>query len=237
MKRALIPFCALLSALLACSLPQFNLFSKVIKHDPPTLQIDNQFFADKDCFNSSDCLPENLKKLDPPIGMLLEPSSMLGGLTPKMPIAIATTMAYEPIADFKYVYLNQCLRTQYIRYVVSDSDTLVLVDSIDGLAALFAPIDTPEEALSYAIAATGYSAIYDLHEFPRPKLYVDSVEETFVTATEEGYSVHLFDAYLCGCGPHIAKSVEVEVSRDGQIKTSEPINAFSDPKMDELCID
>jgi hypothetical protein len=71
----------------------------------------------------------------------------------------------------------------------------------------------------------------------RPTLYTNPVEETHVREIDSGYLVHLFDTYLCGCGPHIARSVDVTVFNDGTITFSEPQDAFSDPEYDGLCID
>ena len=126
---------------------------------------------------------------------------------------------------------------QYIRYLVLFEGQIQLVDSVDGLASLFAPIDSAEEALSYAVATSGLSALYDINETPDLKLYTTPVEETFVKETGDGYLVHLFHTYLCGCGPHIVRSMDVTVSKDGTITISEPVEAFSDPQYDGLCVD
>lgn len=236
MKRPLYALCLILIAVLGCWLPQFNLFNKVDDGNDYDLKMDNSYFAGLGCFESPGCLPEELKNLEDPIGIINEPGDMLGGLTPAVPLAVTLTVRHDDVT-IPAVYVKRCLSKGYVRYLVVVDGEMRLIDSIEGLAAQFAPIDSEEEALSYAIAATGFSAVNDLQKSPKPKLYSDTVEETFVKSTDSGYIVHLFDAYLCGCGPHIIPSIDVTVQKDGSIELSEPVDAFSDPKLDGMCID
>ena len=111
------------------------------------------------------------------------------------------------------------------------------LDNTDELAKLFAPIETPEEALSYAIATTGLSAVYDT-DLPRSyRFLVDKIEDTHVAQTSTGYEVFLYDDYLCGCGPHTVSLVKVQVTTEGKVSLMEPVPVFQDPKNDDLCID
>jgi hypothetical protein len=135
------------------------------------------------------------------------------------------------------MYIKPCLSTRHVRYVAEVGGELQLLDSVESMAAVYAPIESAEEALSYALATTGYSAVYDLESTPNLKLLVDPLEETYVAETPEGYTVHLFDTFLCGCGPHIIRSVEVQVSQDGKLTQSQPVDAFRDPAIDDLCVD
>ncbi len=210
---------------------------KVIQHPAPALKMDNSYFSDLGCFTDPTCLPPNLQNIENPIDNISEPGDILGGLNPGFPLAVSTTHGFTPEDEIPSVYVSRCMVKQYVRYLVSVDGEIRLVDSVEGLAALYAPIDSPNEALSFAIASTGYSAAYDLHENRELKFYVDSPEETFVRDVNGGYLVHLFNTYLCGCGPHIISSVDVTVKTDGSIKLSDPVEVFSDPKLDGLCID
>ena len=236
MKRSLYALCLILFAVLGCRLPQINLFNKVVRGNEYDLKMDNSYFAGLGCFESTDCLPEELKALEAPIGIISEPGDMLGGLTPTVPLAAAMTVRHDDVT-IPAVYVKRCLSKAYIRYLIAVDGEMRLIDSLEGLAAQFAPIDSEEEALSYAIAATGFSAVNDLHKSPKPKLYAETVEETYVKPVDGGYVVHLFNTYLCGCGPHIARSVNVTVHMDGSIELSEFEEAFSDPELDGMCID
>ena len=236
MKRSLYALCLILFAILGCRLPRFNLFNRVIKGNEYDLKIDNSYFAGLGCFESNDCLPEEFMDLKDPIGYITEPDELLGGLMPAVPLAVAVSVRHDDIS-IPAVYVKRCLSKAYIRYLIVVDEEMRLIDSLEGLAAQFAPIDSEEEALSYAIASTGFSAVNDLHEFPKPKLYADTVEETYVKSVDGGYIVHLFNTYLCGCGPHIARSVNVTVHMDGSLELSEFEEAFSDPQFDGICVD
>jgi len=237
MKRILIQFCVLLLALTSCSFPQFKRTPEIIEHDPPVLSVDDSYFVSTKCYNNLSCLPDGLISTDPQYDHLGKAPDLLGGLTPSFPLAVLNSNWYQPIPDVQFMYVKPCLSTRHVRYVARVEGELVLLDSVESMAGVYAPIESAEEALSYALATTGYSAVYDLENTPNLKLLVEPLEETFVAETPEGYTVHLFDTFLCGCGPHIIQSIEVQVSRDGKITQNPPVDAYRDPAMDDLCVD
>jgi len=236
MRRPLYAFFLILFLVLGCRLPELNLFKKVVRGDEFDLKMDNSYFAGLGCFESLDCLPQEFKELKDPIGYINKPDDLLGGLTPATILAVAGSALHDDIV-IPAVYVKRCLSKVYIRYLIVEDGKMRLIDSLEGLAKQFAPIDSKEEAFSYAMAATGFSAVNDLHRFPQPKFYAETIEETFVKPVDNGYIVHLFNTYLCGCGPHIIPSVDVTVHTDGSIEVSEPVDAFSEPKLDGMCID
>ena len=237
MKRSLLVCILVLLSLSSCRLPQIGSSKKIVEHTPPELAVDNSYFAGLGCFESPGCLPAELQQLDPPIGYIMRPPDLLGALNPALPLARASTVLHYGEGEIEAVYVNQCLSDQYIRYLVRVGDEIQLIDTVDGMAALFAPIESPDEALSYAIATTGLSALYDIEKIAKIKLYTTPVEETFVQEVDNGYLVHLFHTYMCGCGPHIIRSVDVTLNTDGAVSTAEPVDAFSDPQYDGLCVD
>lgn len=237
MKRILVQFCVLLIALTSCSFPQFKRKPDIIQHDPPILSVDDTYFVSTNCYNDLNCLPVGLISTDPQYDYLGKAPALLGGLTPPIPLAVLTSNWYQPIPDVQFMYVKPCLSTKHVRYVVQVEGELILLDSIESMAAVYSPIESADEALSYALATTGYSAVYDLESTPNLKVLVDSLEETYVAETSDGYTVHLFDTFLCGCGPHVIQSVEVQVSREGVVSQSQPVGAFRDPAIDDLCVD
>jgi hypothetical protein len=237
MKRSIYGFCLIFFIMISCQFPQPNLFKEINRENDYGLKMDNSYFEGLGCFESIDCLPEEIKNLEHPVSYIIKPANNLGGLTPVIPLAVAKTISRDPEDMIQSVYVERCSAKSYARYLVLFEGKIHLIDSIEGLAAQFAPIESQEEALSYAIAATGFSAIKDLRKSPKPKFYSDKIDETYVRAKGEGYIVHLFDDYLCGCGPHIAQSVDITVQKDGTIQLSAPVDAFSDPQYDGLCID
>lgn len=237
MKRISWVLLPILVILTGCSILQGSNSNKVIQHPAPEIRMDHSYFENLGCFNDPACLPENLQNLEHPIDYITKPGDLLGGLDPSLPLAVASTNGFNAEDELPSVYVNSCMFQQYIRYLVLVDGEMRLIDSAKGLAAVYAPIESENEALSYAIAATGLSAVYDLHESPNLKWYSNTVEETYVSQTDEGYLVHLFDTFLCGCGPHVVRSVDLVVSTDGSITFSEAFDTYSDPELDDLCID
>jgi hypothetical protein len=96
------------------------------------------------------------------------------------------------------------------------------------LRELYAPIESEDEALSYALAATGYQArnfTTDLprHAYPAPgevDYFVNELEDTHVTKSQEGYRVRLYDYTWCGCGHHETYAMDVLVTASGVISTT-----------------
>jgi hypothetical protein len=119
----------------------------------------------------------------------------------------------------------------------------------------FAPIESTDEALSYALVATGYSAKYAPGDYrlavgdvcdPGPEhyyYYTDVLEDTHVAEVVNGYHVHLFYGENTGCGPFPVWSVTVEVSSDGAISEFRKVKLFEQgepcpgEKVVQCCID
>jgi len=237
MKRISWVLIPIMMILAGCGVFPGSISKRVIQHAAPELKMDNSYFESLGCFNDLACLPENLRNLEYPIDYINKPSDMLAGLDPSLPLAVANTNGFSAEDELPSVYVKSCMIQQYVRYLVLVNGEIHLIDSQDKLAALYAPIESENEALSFAVAATGLTAVYNLHESSNLKWYADTLEETYVTQTGEGYRVHLFDTFLCGCGPHVVRSVDLMVSKDGTLTFSEAIDAYSDPEMDGLCID
>lgn len=237
MKRISWVLISTLIILTGCNLLQGPFSKKVIQHPAPEIKMDHSYFENLGCFNDPACLPDSLRELEHPIDYISRPNDLLGGLNPSLPLAVASTNGFRAEDELQAVYVNSCMVQQYIRYLILINGELELIDSVEKLAAIYAPIESENEALSYAIAATGLSALYDLDQSSNLKWYSDTLEETYVSKSDGGYRVHLFDTFLCGCGPHIVRSVDLIVSNDGSIKSSDAIDAYSDPELDGLCID
>jgi hypothetical protein len=237
MKRALALISLIVMLLASCRLSQFNPFKPVEEYPAPEFKMDNTRFTELGCFESIDCLPESLKNIEFPISSIDAPDDSFGGLNPQLPIALAGTMSFDHETKIPAVFEKGCMASYYVRYLVEVEGELRLIDSTEGLKELYAPIESEDEALSYAIAVTGYSAINDLDLHPEYKRYTQPLVESHATYDGEQYSVLLYDTYICGCGPHVVSSVDVTVQQDGSFSLSEPMGAFSDPATNDLCID
>ncbi len=167
------------------------------------------------------------------------PGDLLGGLDPSYPIQLCLTRP-EPgsaLDRSAYLYKEGCLATVYVRYAIWREGDFELIQSAADLAAVYAPIASPEEALSYALAATGLGARYGLEPLKGYRYYVDELQDTHVVEVDDGYRVLLYDYKLCGCGPHTTYSVEVMVTRDGNVRELSRQEVYEDPAEDGLCVD
>jgi len=160
---------------------------------------------------------------------------LLGALMPAAAIAECNTVARDPGSE-GIVHLG-CMLPVVRRYVVASGGKVELLKSQKEFVARFAPVETPEEALAFALALTRAEARREV-VIPRDaEVYVQHVEPTYVETSRRGFKVHLFEFQLCGCGPHDHLAVDYLVTRDGQVKqlSSQPI--YADPKMKHVCVD
>jgi hypothetical protein len=170
----------------------------------------------------------------------IEASDLLGGLSPAYPLVVCETRLTQRPTDqqmLEYLYRGGCLVSELARLVVYKEGQFQLIRNLDELKAAFAPVDTPDEALSYALAATGLTPVYGIKVESRYRYFVSSLEDTHVTASSDGYQVNLYNRQLCGCGPHPFYKVDVVVSKAGDLKLSERQSVYENPTEDDLCID
>jgi hypothetical protein len=103
---------------------------------------------------------------------------------------------------------------------------------------LFAPISSPDEALSYALAVNGgyYTFFgYNYAAVGSPGTFVvKTVENTHVDETAEGYLVHLFtEDMACSCALVHFSSQDVLVRSDGSIQLGTPTVV----SQQDICVD
>jgi hypothetical protein len=221
----------------------------VINHDPPVLSVSFNKFQEAACpldgngyLNCGDGHP--LAALD--CDEIFEPPSLFGGLDPAYPIAfcqvdpIYGTSSDETKAEIdagEYFYYAGGLSGKYIRYVIFQNDEFRLLKSKKEFRDVYAPIESPEEALSYVLAVTNLSAYYGIVLDPASEYVVNTIEDTFVTAASDGYDLLLYDYAAFGCGPHWTSAVLVHVSTEGIIQELNRTNVFRDPNLDDVCFD
>jgi hypothetical protein len=205
---------------------------EIINHPKPDLQVDIQPFTDAGCSG------ENLYVMecatDSPIRALgcdfLTVNTLTGGLDPSY--AVVACMRRETSGappDPSLFKMTGCLMPVYQANVIFVDGEFRLVSGPDDLQAYFAPIESENEALSYAQLATGLNAVYGREVVQEASyLYrVNRLEDTHVVTTDEGYLVSLFSGPEpnCGCGTHTFYQRDVLVRPDGQVEivSSTPI--------------
>jgi hypothetical protein len=207
---------------------------KFINHPPPNLTVPSDAFNGGETIAALGC------------NEIQVPSSLIGGLNPSYPIAICA-IRYIPgegseelgaeIESGQFFYYTGGLFGNYVRYIIQRDGEFVLLKTEEDFRKVFAPIESPDEALSYVLAVRNLSANYGLQYTPGYEYEVDTVEDTHVTPEAGGYLVHLFHDQVFGCGPHWTSEVDVRVSTDGNLEEAASQAIFRDPNMDELCVD
>ena len=188
----------------------------------------------------------------------ISPDSDLGCDNYLSPFEIWVGAKY-PIASCTKVFEqgDRCLREgggmlRICSRIVAYSDgTFQEIGNQEELRQLFVPIESADEALGYAMLATGYEAKYDPEEYqvvmalcnvgePQDcRFYTDVLEDTHVVEIEGGYQVYLFDSKVFGCGPHPVWSVPVLVKYDGTIEVLPKKKLFEEDvvRKGNICID
>lgn len=231
MKKNIFYFLiTLLFILGACtSKPQF------INHPPPDLTVNFDAFANADTALADFGCNE-----------ILIPSNLIGGLNPPYPLALCQIDLYSGAASpeieseidaGEYIYALGGLSGTYFRYVIFQDGEYRLIETEDEFRTVYAPIESPEEALSYVLAVTRYSAAYGMEYDPSMKYEVRTLEDTYITSESDGYILHLYYSQFYGCGPHWTSAVDVQVSFEGVIKEVGQTQVFRDPNLDEVCVD
>lgn len=229
-----------MSLLLGCYLGRI-LPPKAQNHPQPTLHVVTDAPWEAGCTqdpSTSACA------VDSPLGALgcdrvQPPGDLLGGLEPALPISLCLTRPEPGTALDRnaYLYREGCMVPEYVRYAVWRDGQFGLLESQADMAALYAPVVSQDEALSYALAVTGFGVRYGLQPVKGFRYFVDELQDTHVIEVDEGYRVLLYDYHFCGCGPHTTDAVWVQVSRDGAVKEVDRQAVFEDPAEDGLCVD
>jgi len=143
-------------------------------------------------------------------------SEALGGLSPRLPMA----ECLAPIEDENFeegIVREGCLLPVYRRYIVKQDGEFMLIRTKAEFRSLYAPVQTPQEALSFAVALTDSFPRYDTSP---PEDYfpvVASIEPSHAEEKDGAFSVHLFNRPICGCGSHPYYAVNYLVSKEGEV--------------------
>ena len=124
------------------------------------------------------------------------------------------------------LYIQGCAFRSKAGYIFKIKDEYVLVNTIEQMKALFVPIGSATEALSYAQMMTGLQAYFAL-SFDDSLLYLQaSIEGTHVTEIEGSYFMNLYHTRGCGCEPWMTSEVMIQVDRDGTITWKSAIPVY-----------
>ena len=168
-------------------------------------------------------------------GEYSQPNDLLGALTPRTPITACDTLGRG--LEVKGIYRSGCRLATWHRYVVADGKKLDLIETKEAFVKRFAPVETPAEALAFAVALTDSKALFKI-ELPKDaQLFLKTINPTSVTPVADGFKVRLYSYQFCGCGPHNHLAVDYLVTRAGEVRELDSVPAWNDPKTNKLCVD
>lgn len=222
---------------------------KIIHHPAPDLKVDFTPFENSGCpLNESGytglCQEDSvLYALE--CDRLSAVPDEFGGLSPAYPMAICTYVPYgrDDVAEpwntpaSEYFYNVGGPMPMLVRYVIFVDGEFRLIKNPDEFRAVFAPVDSPNEALSFGLALADVYTMYDLKFNLRYRYEVRTLEDTYVETTGDGYMVHVFDYQFFGCGPHYYYAVDLNVTPDGRVGEISRTKIFRNPMFDGLCQD
>jgi hypothetical protein len=172
------------------------------------------------------------------------PSDLLGGLEPALPIAQCLVEPFRhpdqpdsTDAEGEYIYRTGGLMPVYVRYVIIQDGQFRLIKSEEQFGEVFAPVESENEALSYALALRNMSAYYGIELNPEYEYFVDELEDTYVERSPDGYLVHLYFYQFFGCGPHLTYAIDLRITDQGMIEEMNREAVYKDPSEDTLCVD
>lgn len=171
---------------------------------------------------------------------------LMGGLEPSYPIARCVVLPladgdYEAVDRIReegsYVYASGGLFPEFTRYVIQREGQFEVLRTIEDFQPVFSPVQNENEALSFALAVRRLSAYFGLEREMGLEYFVDSLADTHVEQTPDGFLINLYSYELFGCGPHLTHQVDVLVTEDGRVEDIESEPVFKDPAEDDLCVD
>ena len=205
----------------------------VIQHTAPDLKVDRKWLKEGGCslseHNYGSCSP------DSPIRKFgceeVRVNDFYGGLP--YPAVLCLNYSNEPLGA-GFTQAGCYLSNHRVALLVYRNGGYSLIRE-GKLGTITAPIDSPEEALSYVIASTDYYPLYDIEIEDYYYYYVDEIEETFIQETRNGYLLHLFYDVepVCSCAEHYTDMVDVHVNGNGEIDVVRSSHFY----MVESCVD
>jgi len=168
----------------------------------------------------------------------IEQNPLYGGLDPAYPIAMCLFDDELSAGKDSFFHVGGFLSMKSVQYVVYENGRFSLIANIQTLQSLFAPIETEQEALSYALVTNDLTPYFSFYHDPTYRYLVDRIEGTHVERYGDDFLVHTFEADVPGCGEyHAAAAVDILITRSGQVEILSQLDVFQNPLFDDMCAD
>ncbi|OPY50990.1 MAG: hypothetical protein A4E49_02490 [Methanosaeta sp. PtaU1.Bin112] len=193
-------------------------------------------FIDAGCFAEDYNLNCDSLELEERFGcmQIINASQELDNLSPRLPIVECLYLG-EDFGPSQGILREGCMMPLFRKYIVRQGEEIKLIESAEDFRSEFAPVETKEEALAFAIALTSSLSRYDT-SVPEDYFSVSpTITPTYASETAGGFVVHLFDSQLCGCGTHPYYAIDYLVSRDGNVTEMSRQEVFNSTRL--VCFD
>ncbi len=195
--------------------PPAAVIPRFINHPQPDTSTSIGAFTFGGCDEASGLCPP-----DSPVGQLgcqkVVARDLAGGLTPPVPAAWCLVEVGQPANPdvFQYIpYPNPHHRS----IVLYNEGQYYLVSDPASLQALYAPIETPTEALSLSMLLTTADPGYGQGVLPKAQYLVGTIEDTHVASYPDYYQVNLFSSEPTAACERTTYQNIVRVTRQGQV--------------------
>jgi hypothetical protein len=220
---ALIFSCAMISGSIALSdLPDQSIGGNSQNYQTVSSNksIDSNAFIDAGCFVDGYNLDCSNLGLDQQFGCIWISSApaALGNLSPMLSLVECLVRSEDNSFNSSEGIVSEgCMMPMYRRFIAMQDGEIKPIRTKQEFQSMFAPVETKDEALSFAIALTSSSPKYDASA-PEGYFPVASpIEPTYVEEDDGGFRVHLFDYEVCGCGSHPYYAIDYYVTRAGNV--------------------
>jgi hypothetical protein len=161
-------------------------------------------------------------------------STALGNLSPKIPMVECLFRNRNRDAKGGIVRVG-CRFPVFRSYIITQGSEFGSIYTKEEFQSMFAPVETQEEALSFAVALTDSFPKYDtsapLGYFP----VASPIKPTYVEETDGKFKVNLFHRDSCGCGTHPYYAINYIVTRAGDVTELSRQKVYDSKR--KICVD
>ena len=216
---------------------------RIIHHKMPAVFVDISPFVSGECGGEEPwrgCPPsadvQNLGCED----VIDQP--LFGGLTPHDSIVTCKLSRTGP-PPYAHplpggcIYSRQGFEFYCYWHITYEDGKYESIHSMDAFRTHFAPVESAEEALGFALASGDFFAQYGLKKDANLSYTVRKLEDTYVKSLSDGYLVQVFHRKIFGCGPFYTEAVELQVSYNEHVTELRRFPVYHDPAYDGGCAD
>jgi len=148
-----------------------------------------------------------------------EPGIEYGGFSPRYPMILLEGVGLQYLFATKgSLKHGEGMIPVCYEIMIKKEDKYLIISNENELKKIYAPVETPEEAISFVCALTHSKPLYNFDLSIRNKYYKKVLNKTFVSKLDNDYVVRLYHFETFGCYPHSMYQITYLVRKNGDIK-------------------